>query len=369
MRESKKPKHHSRHAARIMRRKSRPGTPPGTIGSHEEAKPTTVRVISYDAEKFTDCVVDDPTKIKANLIPGHVTWIDVEGLGDVNTVETLGKQFGLHPLALEDVVNTHQHAKVESYDDHLFLVLRTVSMNEHLGSEQIGIFLAKDVVLTFREKPGPLFEMILDRLRYSKCLLRQHGADYLAYTILDAAIDAFFPILEACGERLDQLDDEVAERPRQATLSEIHQLKSDLILLRRAIWPLRDAVGELLREETPLFQPDTRIFLRDCHDHTVQVIDLVQTCQELCTDTRDFYLTQINNRLNETMKVLTIIATIFMPLSWIAGVYGMNFEVGTSPWSMPELRWTYGYPAVLALMAAVAGGMLLFFRRRGWLGR
>ncbi|MBN2217081.1 MAG: magnesium/cobalt transporter CorA [Pirellulales bacterium] len=364
-----KAKHRLRRAARLMRRRAKPGALPGTIHPDADARPSVVRVVSYDADKLVERVVDDPRKIRSGMIAGHVTWIDVEGLGNAQVVETLGQQFGLHPLAMEDVVNTHQRAKLESYDDHLFLVVRTVSMNEHVGSDQIGVFLGKNVVLTFREKPSPLVEPILDRLRQGKGSLRHHGADYLAYAILDAAIDAFFPLLESCGERLDRLDDEVADKPCQETLLGIHRLKSDLLVLRRAIWPLRDAVAELARDETPLLTAETRIFLRDCYDHTVQIIDLVQTCHELCADTRDFYLTQVNNRLSEIMKVLTVIATIFMPLSFIAGVYGMNFDITNSPWNMPELRCPFGYPVVLALMASVAGGMLLFFRRRGWLGK
>jgi len=367
---NKKPKagRQARRAARMMRRRAKPGAPPGTVASHAGAPPSVIRVVSYDAEKLVERVVDDARRVRAELVAGHITWIDVEGLSDAAAIESLGEQFGLHSLALEDVVNTHQRAKLESYDDHLFLVMRTVSMNEHLGSEQIGLFLGKNVVLTFREKPSSLLEPVLERLRRPRSPLRERGADYLAYAILDAAIDVFFPMLDACGERLDRLDDEVAERLRQSTLVEIHQLRGDLLVLRRAIWPLREAIAELLRDETRLLCPETRVFLRDCYDHTIQIVDLVQTCHDLCGDTRDFYLTQINNRLSEIMKVLTIIATIFMPLSFIAGVYGMNFDTA-SPWNMPELGWKFGYLASLTLMAAVAGGMLSFFRRRGWLGR
>ena len=358
-----------RRAARLMRRKAKPGMLPGTIRVDSDALPSTIRVISYNTDKFSERIVEDPRNVKSNLVPGHVTWIDVEGLGNAAAIEAIGKQFGLHPLAMEDVVNTHQRAKLENYDDHLFLVVRTVSVNQSLGSEQIGLFLSQNVVLTFREKRSSLLEPIVERLQRSKGILRRQGADYLAYAILDSAIDAFFPVLDACAERLDQLDEEVAEHPRQETLVEIHRLKGDLLLLRRAIWPLRDAIGELLRDGSSFIEPETRIFLRDCYDHTVQIIDLIQTCRELCADTRDFYLTQINNRLSETMKVLTIIATIFIPLGFIAGLYGMNFNSTASPWNMPELHWRYGYPAVLALMAVVAGGMVLFFRRKGWIGR
>ena len=364
-----KSKRSSRRVARMMRRKAEPGALPGTVCSHAEAPRPLIRVMSYNADRLIDRTVEDVQSIKAHLIDGHVTWIDVQGLGDAEVITSLGEQFGLHPLALEDVVNTHQRPKLESYSDHLFLVVRTVSRNEHLGSEQIGLFLSKNVVLTFREKPGPLLDPVMERLRKTKGRLREAGADYLAYAILDAAIDAFFPLLDWCGERLDQLDDEVAQKPRDATLFDIHKLKSDLLILRRAVWPLRDAIGELLRDETHLLHPETRLFLRDCFDHTVQIMDLVQTCRELCTDTRDFYLTQVNNRISETMKVLTIIATVFMPLSFIAGVYGMNFDRTISRWNMPELGWPFGYPMILGVMACVAGAMLLFFRRRGWLGR
>ncbi len=363
-----KSKRASRRAARMMQRKAKPGAPPGTIQSDADAPPSVVRLVSYSADHLAQRVVDDPATIPSELREDRVTWIDVQGLGDAKVIKALGKQFGLHPLAMEDVVNTHQRPKMEAYDDHVFLVVRAVSANEHLGSDQIGLFLSKHVVLTFREKPSGLFDPLRERLQKAKGRLRQCGADYLFYAILDVAIDGFFPLLENCGQRLDQLEEEVAERPRDTTLLEIHKLKNDLLVLRRAVWPLRDAIGELLRDEISLLRPETRVFLRDCYDHTVQVIDLVQTCRELCGDIRDFYLTQINTRLSEIMKVLTVIATIFIPLSFIAGLYGMNFDVNASPWNMPELRWEFGYPVAIGLMAAVAGGMLLFFRRRGWLG-
>jgi magnesium transporter len=364
-----KPKHKrpSRHAARLMRRKAKPGVPAGTVHSHAEAVPTVVRLVSYSADQLDEHVIHDAAGIREHLPNDRVTWIDVQGLGDANMVTELGKLFGLHPLALEDVVNTHQRPKLEAYDDHLFLIVRTVTPNEHLGSEQIGIFLTNNVVLTFREKPSSLFEPVLEHLRQAPGRLRQGGAARLFHAILDAVIDVFFPILETCGQRLDDLDAEVATRPREVTLVGIHELKGDLLVLRRAVWPLRDAIGELLREDSALLDPDTRLFLRDCHDHAVQIIDLVQTCHELCADTRDFYLTQINNRLNEIMKVLTVIATIFMPLTFIAGVYGMNFDLTDSPWNMPELHCRWGYPAVLGVMVTVAVSMIFFFRRRGWL--
>jgi magnesium transporter len=353
----------------MMRRRAKPGILPGTVRSQAEAPPPQVRLITYDSGHFSERDVEDVGAIKRELVKAQVAWIDVQGLGDAKVIRSLGKQFDLHPLAMEDVVNTHQRPKLENYDDHLFMVLRTVTGNDHFGTDQVAIFLTKTVVLTFREKPDPFLEPIVERLRRSRGRLRDLGADYLTYAIVDAAVDGFFPFLQTCGERLDELDEEVSRRPQEGSLLGIRKLKGDLIVLRRAAWPLRDAIGQMLRDETPLLSDETRIFLRDCQDHAVQIIDLVQVCVELCDDIRDFYLTQVNNRLSEIMKVLTIIATIFMPLSFIAGLYGMNFDPSASAWNMPELRWSFGYPAALGVMAAMAGGMLLFFWRRGWLGR
>jgi magnesium transporter len=352
-----------------FRRRTPPGAAPGTVAVDPKAARTVVRVISYGPDDCQEEEVSDLDSLAELVGQRPVTWVDVQGLGDAETVTKLGEIFQLHPLALEDVVNTHQRAKVEDYGDYLFIVVRMLTADGRLDTEQVGMFLGANFVLTFQERPGDCLDPVRKRLRQAKGRIRNVGADYLAYALLDAVVDAYFPALEQYGESLDRLDDEISARPTPATIAGIHQLRSDLLLLRRAIWPLRDELGGLAREPNPLISEETRIFLRDCYDHAVQIIDLVETCREMCSDLREYYLSTVNNRMSEVMKVLTVIATIFIPLGFVAGLYGMNFDPNVSPWNMPELRWPAGYPFALGVMAAIAVGQLLFFWRRGWLGR
>lgn len=350
-------------------RRTRPGAVPGTVAVDPTAPRPAVRVVSFGPE---DLIEEEPESLdRVTELVGQrpVTWVDVQGLGDAETVNRLGAIFGLHPLALEDVVNTHQRAKVEDYGEHLFIVARMLRNGGRLETEQVSLFLGKNFVLTFQEQPGDCLDPVRKRLRNAKGRIRKAGADYLAYALLDAVVDAYFPLLEQYGEWLERADDEVSERPTHQTVVRIHALRSDLLLLRRAIWPFRDALAELIREPNPLICDETRVYLRDCYDHTVQIIDLVETCRELCSDLRDYYLSTVNNRMSEVMKVLTVIATIFIPLGFIAGLYGMNFDPSVSRWNMPELRWHHGYLFALGLMATVAAGLLFFFWRRGWLKR
>jgi len=357
-----------RRKRRDLRRRTAPGHVPGAIVVDPAAPAPVVHVIAYGPNELVERELADLDALDelTRRMPG--VWVDVQGLGDAETIHRLGAAFALHPLALEDVVNTHQRAKVEDYGDHLFLVARMLTPNHRMDTEQVSIFLGKGFVVTFQERPGDCLEPVRRRLRGGKGRLRGAGADHLAYALLDALVDAYFPVLEACGERLDAFDDEVTAAPNRTSLAHIHALRGDLLLVRRTVWPLRDALGNLIREPNTLVSDETRLFLRDCYDHTVQIIDLVETYREMCSDLRDFSLSAVNNRMSEVMKVLTIIATLFMPLSFLAGVYGMNFDPNVSPWNMPELRWPLGYPFALGLMAIVAAGQIYFFRRRGWLG-
>jgi magnesium transporter len=265
------------------------------------------------------------------------------------------------------VVNVHQRAKVEEYGDHLYIVLRMVGPGEHLETEQLSLFLGRNFVLTFQERPGDCFEPVRARLRHSRGRMRDTGADYLAYALIDAIVDAYFPVVDDCGERLEELDEQMSAGHSHDAMAVLHHLRGELMLLRRAIRPLRDELVNLMPDPNALIRPETQFYLRDCYDHTVQLIDLLDTYRELCSDLRDFHLSAVSNRMNEIMKVLTIIATLFMPLSFIAGVYGMNFNTAL-PGNMPELNWPYGYVLSLGLMLLVAGGMVAFFWRRGWLG-
>ena len=299
-----------------------------------------------------------------------VVWLNVDGLADVQAVTRLGERFGLHRLALEDALTPSQRPKAEAYPGHAFVVARMLAMQEALQSEQLGLFVGPGFVLTFQERPGPdVFEPIRKRLRAGHGRMRHSGADFLAYALLDAVIDAYFPLLEAYAERIAELELRVLSRPDRTVMTDLHGIRRDLVGLRRAVWPLRDALALLVRDDEQVFQPETRLALRDCQDHAVQVIDLIESYRELTAALAEMYLEGVNHRMNEVMKVLTIIATLFMPLSFIASVYGMNFSHDASPWNMPELGWRYGYPFVLGLMLVVALGFVGLFKKKGWLRR
>jgi magnesium transporter len=331
------------------------------------ARRPVITVLAYSSEGYTEQVVQDLTTLPQFLTCWPITWVNVDGLGDVQTISRLADMFDLHRLAVEDTVNTHQRAKVEHYRNHLFMVTHMATFNEHLETEQLSLFLGKNFVVTFQEgRPGDPFAPVRERIRKAVGLMRQSGADHLAYCLIDAVIDGYFPVLETIGERLESLEDAILARPAGKTASHVHQIKRDLMTLRRAVWPLREAMNSLVRDPSPLVSDETRLYLRDCYDHTVRIIDFTETCRELGSDLMDLYLSSINQRMTEVMKVLTIIATIFIPLTFISSIYGMNFHTD-SPWNMPELTWYFGYPFALSLMALTALVMLYYFSRKGWL--
>ncbi len=344
-----------------------PGTMPGTLAAHAEASAGPVRVsrFTYDGSRCEERAVD-PAEIPSLAVPDDgVLWVDVAGLSDPGIIHALGDRFGFHPLALEDVLNVPQRPKVERFGEHLLIVLREIRHGEQ--PEQVSLFLGERLVVTFQDRPGDAFEPVRERLRKGVGRIRSLGADFLAYSLCDAVLDAFFPTLEKLGDEVEELEDRVIEAPVPETFREIHRVKQRLLQVRRAVWPARDAMNELLREESSLVRPETKVFLRDCYDHTVQVMDMVETYREMTSGLVDEYMSSVSNRMNEIMKVLTIIATLFIPLTFIVGIYGMNFDRGASPYNMPELGWRYGYPAVVALMVVVAAGMLYYFRRKKWL--
>lgn len=325
-------------------------------------------MIAYGDSEFVTQKKVDVAEL-ARLRETHdVVWVDVAGLGDPELVASVGDAFGLHRLALEDVVSTHQRPKQEDYSDHVFIVARMLHPELWLETEQVSIFLGEGFLVTFQERPGDCFEPIRERLRHSKGSIRQRGADYLCYALLDAIIDGYFPALERTGETLELLEDNVVARPTRNHIALLHEIKRELLMLRRAVWPHREMINALVRDESQMISPDTRVYLRDCYDHTIQLMDLVETYREISTGLVDVYISSVSVKLNETMKVLTIIATIFIPLGFIASLYGMNFDTGVSPWNMPELHWRFGYLAVLAVMAATGGGLVWFFWRKGWIG-
>jgi magnesium transporter len=350
-----------------IQRRTRPGAAPGTIAVDPGAHSTVIDLFGYGPDGFVEEKAVTPERVVRCLGEWPVTWVNVEGLGDAGTLHKLAEIFALHPLVREDVVNVHQRAKAEQYGDQLFIVTRMVTLNEDIESEQLGIVLGTHFVATFQEVPGDVLDPVRERIRGAG-QIRRAGPDYLAYALIDAVVDHYFPVLERYGERIETLEEEVVETADSAVLTRIHQTKRDLLALRRAIWPQRDALAELAREPFERISPATRVYLRDCYDHAVQVIDLLETYRETTSSLLEIHLSMLSNRMNEVMKVLTVFSAVFSPLMVITGIYGMNFDPDRSPWNMPELRWFYGYPIALASMAVVAAFTLGYVYRRGWIG-
>jgi len=354
----------------LMRNRGAPGLAPGTLLVDPEAKPTEMRLFCFGPNELEEHQLGDVDAL-AGLLGRHaLAWVDVDGLGNEARLERLGKVLGLHPLALEDAVGSNQRPKVELYDEHCFIVVHMASIVGRVDMEQLSIFFRPGLVVTLQNgHPGDSLEPVRKRLRQGRGRIRTAGADYLAYSLVDAVVDAYFPVLEEFGEQLEVLERDVVEgRAGRTAARRIYAAKHDLLTLRRGIWPLRDAIGVLLRDDSHLEQ-ETHLYLRDCHDHAVQLIDIVDTYREVASNLMDIHLSSMSHRMNEVMKVLTVIATIFIPLTFIAGVYGMNFDTTRSPWNMPELEWRFGYPWALGLMLTTAAGLVLYFRAKGWLGK
>lgn len=364
-----------------FRRRTKPGAAPGTLVSATGAPPPKIDYYQYNREAISEGELESATQIGSVLNDHKVTWINVVGVQDAEAIAEIGRQLGLHPLALEDVMHVHQRAKVEEYEKHLFMVGRMLQaesfpLHENsppadfriLEDEQLSIFLGPSYVLTFQERTGDCFEPLRQRLRDRRTPLRQHGAEYLAYSILDTLIDSYFPIIEAFGDCLETLDDMVARSVESQVMQHLHELRAELQILRRVLRPMRDMMHRITIESPTWFSSVTALYLRDCYDHTIQQLDMLQMYREQCTDVRDFHLSQVSSRLNEIMRVLTIISTLFIPLSFIAGLYGMNFNSEKSIWNMPELNWKFGYLGAILLMFSIAIGQMAFFWRKGWLG-
>jgi magnesium transporter len=297
----------------------------------------------------------------------------MDGLGDAEAIKKIGELFNIHPLALEDVVSTQaQRPKLEEYDEALFIIARMPVFKDGrcpvFETEQLGLFLTDNVVLTFQEVPGgDPFLGVRERIRKGKGKIRSRAADYLSYAIVDALIDSFFPVIDERSDEIELVETDILERPNSDALRRVHTLKQELISIRRALWPLREVLNSLIRDTSDRITDETKLFLRDCYDHTSIALDLTETYRELCSDLTDMYLSNMSNKMNEVMKFLTMTTTIFVPLTFIVGVYGMNFEPDSSPWNMPELRATYGYPAVILFMIIITLALISFFRRKGWM--
>ena len=358
---------------RIFKKKQKQrGLPPGTpvyVGE-ERTGPVRISILDYDEAHFEEkeaASVEDcfPFKDKPT-----VTWVNFDGIHQPELIERIGREFGLHPLILEDIVHTTQRPKLEDHGKYLYMVLKMLSRGEgqeDVDAEQISLVLGPTFVLSFQEKPGDVFGPLRERIRTAKGRVRSAGADYLAYSLLDAVVDNYFQILEGVSDRIESLEDVVVSRPEPAVLGTIHHMKKEMIFLRKSLWPLREAISALSRGESQLVEPATQVYLRDVYDHTIQIIEVLEAYRDVISGMVDTYLSSVSNRMNEVMKVLTIIATIFIPMTFIAGIYGMNFDAEASPLNMPELKWQWGYPAAWVVMLGVAAAMLFYFRRKKWI--
>jgi magnesium transporter len=348
----------------------KPGSIPGTLNIEEDAKHPEIDLIDYNYYYANRIGNLTPEACAPYLETDSVSWFDLQGFGNEDILKRLGKVFGLHPLVLEDVVNVPQRPKVEDYEEQLVIITQMVVPKPQQSGfwlEQVSLVVGKNYLLTVQEEPErDCFRPVRKRIRFKKGSIREQKADYLAYALWDAIIDGFFPVLEIYGEKIEKLEDEVLFNPTHQTLASIYQVKRELLALRRAIWPQRNAINKLIRDGSEFISSEVSIFLRDCYDHIVQIIDIIETYRELASSLTDIYLSSISNKMNEIMKLLTVISSIFIPLTFIVGVYGMNFNSEVSPWNMPELNWYWGYPFCWMVMLATSGGLIYYFWRRGW---
>ena len=349
----------------LLGRRSAPvGSPPGALAIDDSLPPPRISVMARTAEGVIERETDRIDELRDAVGASQLSWIDVQGLGDRAALDDLAEAFGIHPLALADVVHTSQRPKVETYPDHDLLVVRVLALNEagEMEVEQLSVVVGASYVITFQERYGNILDPVRRRFRVQLGPREEHGGDFLAYAIVDTVVDGYFPLLEAFADHLEDLEEKVMARPRPAILTEVQKTKRTLIMLRRSVWPLREALNIMLRERSPRFTEAIHPYLRDTYDHCVQVHEVTESYREVASELTNTYMSMVANRTNDVMKVLTIMASVFIPLTFIAGVYGMNFE------HMPELHERWGYPAVIGVMISVGLGMLLFFWKRGWLG-
>jgi len=339
------------------------------VGEKRVEKPR-ITIIDYDEVNFKESqakAIDECFPFKETPT---VTWINIDGLQEIEIIEKVGKHFQMHPLTMEDILNTGQRPKYEDFDDYIFLVLKMLYFDDRdkeIKAEHVSVIVGANFVISFQEKEGDVFNPIRERIRNNKGRVRKMGADYLAYTLLDAIVDSYYAILEKSGEKIESMEDELVKNPTPELLRLIHRLKGDAIFLRKSVWPLREVVNSLTRSETKIIQKATEIYLRDVYDHTIQVIDMIETFRDTISGMLDIYLSSLSNKMNEVMKVLTIIATIFIPITFIAGIYGMNFDPSVSKFNMPELGWPFGYVFAWGVMILITIVMLVYFRKKRWL--
>lgn len=338
---------------------------PGTLDyvGDKPVAPIRISVLDYDELNYSEKTIDNIDEKSLGEKP-FMRWLNIDGVYSPQIIETIGAMFDLHPLMLEDVMHTGQRPKIDGYNNCLFFIFKMIYLDEkknEIISEQISLVVGKDYLISFQEEPGDVFNPVRDRIKNTRWREKKLGSDYLAYALLDAVVDHYFILLEKIDEQTEMLDQELNDKPTTSSLNQIHHLKKEIIFLRKSIWPLREMISELQRNDHPLIKDETKIYFKDINDHVIQVIDVIESFRDILTGLQDLYLSSISNRMNEVMKVLTIVATIFIPPTFIAGIYGMNFEV------MPELKWPWGYAAALLTMLTLISGMLIFFKRKKWI--
>lgn len=340
--------------------------PPGTLIHVGEKKIETVTLslTRYNKDMLEEKKMESPCECITEKDFKGVCWVNVCGIHDPAIIEQIGNNFGLHPLVMEDILNTLQRPKQENLEDYIFIVLKMIyydNIKKEVLSEHVSFILGSNFVVTFQEREEDVFDPVRERIRKAKGRIRKMGADYLLYALIDAVVDNYFLVMETLGEEIETLEDQMLEHPAPVTLQTVHNLKREMIFLRKAVWPLREVINGLLKDESKLIKKTTEIYLRDVYDHTIQVIETTETYRDMVAGLHDLYLSSVSNKMNEVMKVLTIIATLFIPLTFIAGIYGMNFEF------MPELKWKFGYFIIWGVMAAAAAVMFIYFRRKKWM--
>lgn len=349
------------------KRRAAPGSTPGVIVTDPDAPRPTMTLMTYSADKMEEKKLTSVPR-PSELPSSGVVWFNVDGLGDAKILGEIGKAMGIHALAMEDVANTHQRPKAEQYDDHLFVALR-IPVKGTRSTEQLTLFLNKNIVVTFQERPADCLDPVRERLQKGRGRIRALGADYLAYAVMDAVIDQYYPVIESYADELEQFEEQIVDQRRSMPISKLHEVRHRLSALNRIFRPFREMLGNLLKTDDNGFTDATRLYLRDCLDHVIQLSEWVDAYRDLAASLVDSEVAAIGVRTNEIMRVLTVIATIFIPLTFVAGVYGMNFNPDSSPWNMPELRWYWGYPFSIGLMLVTAIALLAFVWRRGWLSR
>ncbi len=340
------------------------GAAPGTLihVGEKKADQTTIDLIEYNAESTARRSISSISELQS--LAGRsdvIRWIDIDGLHDTTLIESIGRIFNIHPLTLEDIVNTGHRPKVEIFEGYVYAIIKMLRYHGGvISSEQVSLVISDRLLISFQEQPGDVFHPVRQRIHNAMGRIRNSGSDYLAYALLDTVVDNYYQILESFGEELETLEEALLENPERESLERIHQLKRETVYLRKQIWPLRETIGGLSHDDSPLITDQTRLFFRDVHDHTVQVIEIIESYRDILTGLLDLYMSSVGNRMNEVMKVLTIIATIFIPVTFVAGVYGMNFKF------MPELDWRWGYAGAWGVMACIAAVMIFYFKRKNW---